>query len=150
MLEIWNQIFDKFFHSWYTFASIAVFVFFLWALFTLYSHRYHSYAKWTPGNPNCDETSCSSGKVAGLIVYLTFSFLWTSQVIGNVALATLAGGPFGAWYYFGPRHLGEMVRLLLSHTVLNTKSLARSPNTQQFLLSAVLQLFHWVQSLLVP
>jgi hypothetical protein len=23
-------------------------------------------------------------------------------VIGNVALATLAGGPYGAWYYFGP------------------------------------------------
>lgn len=47
-------------------------------------------------------TSCSSGKVAGLIFYATFSYLWTSQVVGNVALATLAGGPYGAWYYFGP------------------------------------------------
>lgn len=25
------------------------------------------------------------------------------MTIGNVALATLAGGPFGCWYYFGPR-----------------------------------------------
>lgn len=56
----------------------------------------------------CATTSCSSGKVAGLIFFETFSFLWTSQVIGNVALATLAGGPYGSWYYFGPRELGEM------------------------------------------
>lgn len=40
----------------------------------------------------CETSGCSSGKVAGLIFFLTFSFLWTSQVIGNVALATLAGG----------------------------------------------------------
>ncbi|KAG6900555.1 hypothetical protein C0993_009132 [Termitomyces sp. T159_Od127] len=52
--------------------------------------------------------TCSSGKVAGLIFYETFSFLWTSQVVKNVAVATLAGGPFGAWYYFGPRGMGEM------------------------------------------
>jgi hypothetical protein len=25
-----------------------------------------------------------------------FSYIWTSQVIGNVALATLAGGPYGS------------------------------------------------------
>ena len=64
--------------------------------------------------------------MAGLIFYETFSFLWTSQVIGNVALATMAGGPFGSeyshrqsklciylyisigWYYFGPREQGNM------------------------------------------
>lgn len=40
-------------------------------------------------------TACSSSKVAGLIFYETFCYLWTSQVVGNVALATLAGGPFG-------------------------------------------------------
>ncbi|KAF9241572.1 plasma-membrane choline transporter-domain-containing protein [Melanogaster broomeanus] len=40
-------------------------------------------------------SSCSSGKVAGIIFYAVFSYLWTSQVIGNVALATLAGGPYG-------------------------------------------------------
>ncbi|KAJ7581593.1 plasma-membrane choline transporter-domain-containing protein [Mycena floridula] len=67
-----------------------------------------TYIKWTPGNPLCDTTTCSSGKVAGLIFYATFSFLWTSQVIGNVALVTLAGGPYGAWYYFGPKDMGEM------------------------------------------
>lgn len=75
---------------WYTFTVIA------------------TYTKWTPGNPSCATTSCSSGKVAGLIFFETFSFLWTSQVIGNVALSALAGGPYGSWYYFGPKDLGEM------------------------------------------
>ncbi|OBZ70731.1 Protein PNS1 [Grifola frondosa] len=79
------------FSAWYTFTVIA------------------TYARYTPGNPSCGTgSSCSSAKVAGLIVYETFSFLWTSQVIGNVALATLSGGPFGSWYYFGPREQGMM------------------------------------------
>ncbi|KAG2015548.1 integral to plasma membrane protein [Coprinopsis cinerea AmutBmut pab1-1] len=75
---------------WYTFTVIA------------------TYAKWTPGAPSCATSGCSSGKVAGLIFFETFSFIWTSQVIGNVALSTLAGGPYGSWYYFGPRELGQM------------------------------------------
>ncbi|KAJ7072323.1 plasma-membrane choline transporter-domain-containing protein [Mycena amicta] len=76
---------------WFTFTAIA------------------TYTKFTPGSSSCDTgTSCSSGKVAGLIFFEVFSFLWTSQVIGNVALATLAGGPFGCWYYFGPRGEGNM------------------------------------------
>ncbi|KAF8161084.1 plasma-membrane choline transporter-domain-containing protein [Crassisporium funariophilum] len=76
----------------------------VWFTFTIIA----TYAKWTPGNPSCGTSSCSSGKVAGLIFFETFSFIWTSQVTGNVALATLAGGPYGSWYYFGPRELGEM------------------------------------------
>lgn len=75
---------------WYTFTVIA------------------TYAKWTPGAPGCGNSGCSSGKVAGLIFFETFSYVWTSQVIGNVALATLAGGPYGCWYYFGPRSAGQM------------------------------------------
>jgi len=31
-------------------------------------------------------------------------------VVSNVSLATLAGGPYGSWYYFGARELGEMPR----------------------------------------
>ncbi|KAH7917562.1 DUF580-domain-containing protein, partial [Leucogyrophana mollusca] len=33
--------------------------------------------------------------VAGLFFFEAVSYLWTSQVIGDVALATLAGGPWG-------------------------------------------------------
>ncbi|WVN88169.1 protein PNS1 [Cryptococcus depauperatus CBS 7841] len=70
---------------WYTFTCIAI------------------YVKWTPNSAACSSTSCSSGKVAGLIFYSTFSYLWMSQVVGNVILCTLAGGIFGGWYYYGPR-----------------------------------------------
>ncbi|WVW83672.1 protein PNS1 [Kwoniella bestiolae CBS 10118] len=70
---------------WYTFTCIAI------------------YVKWTPGSATCTGTSCSSGKVAGLVFYSTFAYLWTSQVVGNVILCTLAGGVFGGWYYYGPR-----------------------------------------------
>jgi hypothetical protein len=77
----------------------------VWYAFTLIA----TYSRWTPGSPSCtNDSSCSSAKVAGLIFYETFSFLWTSQVIGNVALSTLAGGPYGSWYYFGPSDLGNM------------------------------------------
>ncbi|KAJ8076423.1 pH nine-sensitive protein 1 [Marasmius tenuissimus] len=74
---------------WYVFTTIAI------------------YNKWTPGSASCT-SGCSSGKVAGLVFFATFSFLWTSQVVGNVALSTLAGGAYGSWYYFGPRSQGEM------------------------------------------
>ncbi|WWD17512.1 protein PNS1 [Kwoniella shandongensis] len=70
---------------WYTFTCIAI------------------YVKWTPGSAACTAASCSSAKVAGLIFYTTFAYLWTSQVVGNVVLCTLAGGIFGGWYYYGPR-----------------------------------------------
>ncbi|KAF8070149.1 plasma-membrane choline transporter-domain-containing protein [Lyophyllum atratum] len=93
--------------SVYVVAFIALFIqaaLAVWFTFTAIA----TYAKYTPGNPGCTSSSCSSGKVAGLIFFETFSFLWTSQVVKNVALATLAGGPFGSWYYFGPRELGEM------------------------------------------
>ncbi|GFZ44180.1 Protein PNS1 [Saitozyma sp. JCM 24511] len=72
---------------WYAFTCIAI------------------YVKWTPGSMACTASgsSCSSAKVGGLLAYSTFSFYWTSQVIANVILCTLAGGIFGGWYYYGPR-----------------------------------------------
>jgi len=77
----------------------------VWFIFTSMA----TYTKYTPGNPSCSTgTSCSSTKVAGLIFFELFSYLWTSQTAGNVVLATLAGGPYGSWYYFGPREQGEM------------------------------------------
>ncbi|KAG8892407.1 putative choline transporter, neither null mutation nor overexpression affects choline transport, partial [Tulasnella sp. 403] len=92
-------------------AALAV-----WYVYTVTA----TYAKWTPGNPSCNNlngttngtvtgaTRCSSSTVAGLVFFETFSFLWTSQVVGNVCLATVAGGPFGGWYYFGPKSDGLM------------------------------------------
>lgn len=79
---------------WYTFTCISI------------------YVKWTPGSAGksvrshevmaerlnglaCSGGGCSSSKVAGLVFYVTFAYLWMSQVIGNVILCTLAGGVFG-------------------------------------------------------
>jgi len=53
-------------------------------------------------------SACLNGKTIGLVAFALFSYIWTSQVVGNVALATLAGGPYGSWYYFGPREQGNM------------------------------------------
>lgn len=33
--------------------------------------------------------------MAGLVFYVTFSFYWTTQVVANIVLCTLAGGIFG-------------------------------------------------------
>lgn len=69
------------------------------------------YVEWTPDSAACAQSaggSCSSAKVTGLIVFVTFAFLWTSQVVANVALATLAGGAYGGWYYYGPAYEGKM------------------------------------------
>ncbi|CEL61169.1 Protein PNS1 OS=Cryptococcus neoformans var, neoformans serotype D (strain JEC21 / ATCC MYA-565) GN=PNS1 PE=3 SV=1 [Rhizoctonia solani AG-1 IB] len=77
----------------------------VWFIFTAIA----TYAKWTPNNATCQNgSSCSSGTVTGLIFFELFSYLWTSQVIGNVCLATMAGGPYGGWYYFGPSNMGQM------------------------------------------
>ncbi|KIY62144.1 DUF580-domain-containing protein [Cylindrobasidium torrendii FP15055 ss-10] len=91
--------------SVYAVALVALFLqagLSVWYTFTVVA----TYSRWTPGGPSCSTTSCSSGKVAGLVFYETFSFIWTSQVVANVALATLAGGPYGCWYYFGPKGSG--------------------------------------------
>ncbi|KAI0696716.1 DUF580-domain-containing protein [Cytidiella melzeri] len=77
----------------------------VWFAFTAIA----TYERWTPGNPACTASNdCSSGKVTGLVIFELFVYIWMSQVVGNVALATMAGGPFGSWYYFGPREQGQM------------------------------------------
>ncbi len=70
--------------AWYAFTIIGV------------------YVSYTPDSAACATNACSSGKVAGLVFFATFAFLWISQVVANVCLATLAGGAFGGWYYYGP------------------------------------------------
>lgn len=83
--------------------------------------------------------------MAGLLFFETFSFLWTSQVICNVSLATLAGGPYGSWYYFGPRELGVMVRRLSGDKLANLLTHSHSPNIQHYPHSGVHHLSLWDQ-----
>ncbi|KAG8917119.1 putative choline transporter, neither null mutation nor overexpression affects choline transport, partial [Tulasnella sp. 418] len=114
------------------------------------------YAKWTPGNPTCSNyggttygtvrgaSRCSSSTVAGLIFFETFSFLWTSQVIGNVCLATVAGGPFGAWYYFGPRADGMMPRHPTTSSFVRASTLSLGSIAFGSLIVAVLDLLRLI------
>ncbi|KAI8627462.1 duf580 domain-containing protein [Xylariaceae sp. FL1651] len=63
------------------------------------------YAKYSPegGNPACSAGGggCSSAKVIGLLVFITFAAYWISEVIKNVTHTTISG-VFGSWYFFNP------------------------------------------------
>ncbi|KAI2631243.1 duf580 domain-containing protein [Xylaria nigripes] len=63
------------------------------------------YAKYSPGggNPACSTAGggCSTAKVTGLLVFITFASYWISEVIKNVTHTTVSG-VFGSWYFFGP------------------------------------------------
>ncbi|KAI1305050.1 duf580 domain-containing protein [Xylaria venustula] len=61
------------------------------------------YAKYSPegGNPACwaGGGGCSTAKVTGLLVFITFAAYWISEVIKNVTHTTISG-VFGSWYFF--------------------------------------------------
>ncbi|KAI1817015.1 duf580 domain-containing protein [Poronia punctata] len=63
------------------------------------------YAKYSPegGNPACSVGGggCSTAKVTGLLVFITFAGFWISEVIKNVTHTTISG-VFGSWYFFNP------------------------------------------------
>ncbi|TIC01280.1 DUF580-domain-containing protein [Wallemia mellicola] len=94
----------KHYPSVYVVSFIGLIVQTAWSVFYAFGVA-AIYVVWTPGSEICGSGtggSCSSGKVAGLVFFLTFAYLWVSQVFGNIVLVTLAGGPYGGWYYFGP------------------------------------------------
>ena len=80
--------------------------------------------------------SCSSATVMGLVIFELFSYLWTSQVVGNVALATMAGGPYGCMFtyhttslFFFERTLtGALPRLVLLWTGRTGHGMFRCPS----------------------
>ncbi|KAF3480907.1 protein PNS1 [Arthroderma uncinatum] len=50
-------------------------------------------------NPSCDSSQgCGSGKVIGLIVFVTFTMYWISEWLKNTIHTTIAG-VYGAWYF---------------------------------------------------
>ncbi|KAI9775859.1 MAG: putative choline transporter, neither null mutation nor overexpression affects choline transport [Geoglossum umbratile] len=59
------------------------------------------YVKYEPGNnPACSSGggSCSSGKVIGLVVFVTFAGYWISEWLKNTIHTTIAG-VYGSWYF---------------------------------------------------
>ncbi|KAI2616788.1 DUF580-domain-containing protein [Hypoxylon sp. NC1633] len=64
------------------------------------------YAKYSPGqNPACAEGGggCSTAKVTGLIVFITFAMYWISEWLKNTIHTTISG-VYGSWY-FHPHNL---------------------------------------------
>ncbi|KAF2152071.1 DUF580-domain-containing protein [Myriangium duriaei CBS 260.36] len=71
------------FGAWYSVTLVAV------------------YVKYEPGNnPSCGQGAggCSSGKVIGLVVFITFAAYWISEWLKNT-IHTIISGVYGSWYF---------------------------------------------------
>ncbi|KAJ5577677.1 uncharacterized protein N7459_006641 [Penicillium hispanicum] len=53
----------------------------------------------TGTNPSCQNGGCSTAKVIGLVVYVTFAMYWFSEWIKNTVHTTIAG-VYGSWYFW--------------------------------------------------
>ena len=71
------------FGAWYSITLVAI------------------YAKFEPstGNPSCSAGGCSTAKVIGLIVFITFTMYWFSEWLKNTIHTTIAG-VYGSWYFY--------------------------------------------------
>jgi hypothetical protein len=50
-------------------------------------------------NPSCASGGCSSAKVIGLVVFVTFAMYWFSEWLKNTVHTTVAG-VYGSWYFW--------------------------------------------------
>lgn len=81
-------------------GGIASVAFAAWFSVTLVA-IYVSYMPSSSGdnaNPSCPDAGCSSGKVIGLVVFVTFAGYWISEWIKNTIHTTVAG-VYGSWYF---------------------------------------------------
>lgn len=53
----------------------------------------------TGTNPSCQNGGCSTSKVIGLVVYVTFAMYWFSEWVKNTMHTTIAG-VYGSWYFW--------------------------------------------------
>ena len=81
-------------------GGVVALAFSMWFSVTLVA-IYSAYMPSNSGsnaNPSCTDNSCSSGKVIGLIVFITFAGYWISEFIKNV-IHTIIAGVYGSWYF---------------------------------------------------
>jgi len=61
------------------------------------------YVKYGPDSagtdPSCTNGGCSTAKVIGLTVYVTFAMYWFSEWVKNAVQTTVAG-VYGSWYFW--------------------------------------------------
>lgn len=85
-------------------GGIIATAFSIWFAITLVA----IYAKYEPGNattggnPACaaGNGGCSTGKVIGLLVFITFAMYWISEWIKNTIHVTISG-VYGSWFFCG-------------------------------------------------
>lgn len=79
-------------------GGLAALAFGAWFSVTLVS----IYVKYQPNNHGsnlaCSHGGCSSAKVIGLIVFITFAGYWITEFIKNVIHTTIAG-IYGTWFF---------------------------------------------------
>ncbi|KAL4980730.1 plasma-membrane choline transporter-domain-containing protein [Aspergillus desertorum] len=75
------------FAAWFSATLVAIYI----------AHEPNS----TCTNPSCRNApgSCSTARVIGLVVYVTFAMYWFSEWLKNTIRTTIAG-VYGSWYYF--------------------------------------------------
>ena len=81
-------------------GGIAAMAFAAWFSVTLVA-IYTAYMPSSSGsatNPSCAAAGCSSGKVIGMVVFVTFAGYWISEWIKNT-IHTSVAGVYGSWYF---------------------------------------------------
>ena len=78
------------FGAWYSLTLVAVYV------------KYEPGHSSTGANPACSRGNggCTSAKVIGLVVFITFAMYWISEWLKNTIHTTISG-VYGAWYFMG-------------------------------------------------
>lgn len=77
------------------------------------------YAKYSPGaNPGCDVSGggCSTAKVTGLLVFITFAMYWISEWLKNTIHTTISG-LYGSWYFHPHNFPGAATRGALKRSL---------------------------------
>ncbi|KPI40659.1 Protein pns1 [Cyphellophora attinorum] len=85
MISLMGGIVAAAFAAWWSVTLVAI---------------YTAYMPSSSGvnNPSCSDAGCSSGKVIGLVVFVTFAGYWISEWIKNT-IHTSVAGVYGSWYF---------------------------------------------------
>ncbi|GAA99936.1 uncharacterized protein L969DRAFT_93427 [Mixia osmundae IAM 14324] len=80
----------------------------VWWSFTLAA----TYTKYSDGGTGCGTSggSCGTASIVLAVMFLTFSYYWTTQAIAGIVLVTNAG-IFGTWYFSAQGGVGKPVHI---------------------------------------
>ncbi|PYI02274.1 protein pns1 [Aspergillus sclerotiicarbonarius CBS 121057] len=101
MMEVSIDISRRYGHMFLvsTIGGLVAVAFAAWFSVTLVSIYVAYEPDSTGSNPACRSGGCSTARVIGLVVYVTFAMYWFSEWIKNTIHTTIAG-IYGSWYFF--------------------------------------------------